>query len=156
MELTQSTDLALRVLMLTAVHEDLLTVRDLANQLAVPETHMAKIVQRLQRLGMVATVRGRSGGVRLATATRPTRLGDLVRALEGTAEVIDCDSPPCPLRSTCRLRAILREAQGNFLSTLDGVSLADLVAPPTGAVLVALSAAGPGGHPPSEPSRPDG
>ncbi|WP_268762066.1 Rrf2 family transcriptional regulator, partial [Frankia casuarinae] len=62
MHLTQSTDLALRALMLTATREDRLTVRDLSKALDVPLTHMAKIVQRLQRLDLVVTVRGRTGG----------------------------------------------------------------------------------------------
>ncbi|MBL7499341.1 Rrf2 family transcriptional regulator [Frankia sp. CNm7] len=141
MQLTHSTDLALRVLMLTAARESLITIRELAETLEVPATHMAKIVQRLQHLDLVVTTRGRAGGVHLAPDTRPRRVGQIVRALEGPGEVIDCDAPPCPLRGACRLRGALRQAQESFLVSLDSVALADLVGPPTGPALLSLGPA---------------
>ena len=139
MHLTQSTDLALRALMLTATREDRLTVRDLSKALDVPLTHMAKIVQRLQRLDLVVTVRGRTGGVLLAPGATQVTVGHIVRALEGTDEFVSCDGPPCPLRCACRLRPLLRRAQENFLVTLDEVTLAELTDEPAGELLRPLA-----------------
>ena len=138
MQLTQSTDLALRALMLAATREDRLTVHELADALGVPRTHMAKIVQRLQRLDLLVTVRGRAGGVLLSPGALTTSVGQIVRALEGPDEVVSCETPPCPLRCACQLRSVLRQAQENFLATLDEVTLADLVGPPAGPVLLSL------------------
>jgi Rrf2 family nitric oxide-sensitive transcriptional repressor len=138
MRLNHSTDLALRVLMLTATRGDLVTIRDLATALTVPEAHLAKIVQRLQRLGLVITVRGRAGGVQLAPDARARPVGTIVGALEGTGEVVSCDDPPCTLRGACRLRGALRRAQEAFLASLDDVTLADLVAGPSGPLLLSL------------------
>jgi Rrf2 family transcriptional regulator, nitric oxide-sensitive transcriptional repressor len=142
MRLTHSTDLALRVLMLAATREDRLTVRDLSQALGVPVTHMAKIVQRLQRLELIITVRGRAGGVLLGPNAPGASVGHIVRALEGPGEVISCEAPPCPLRCACRLRPLLRQAQENFLATLDAVTLQDLIRPPAGPVLLALGPTG--------------
>ncbi|OHV22441.1 Rrf2 family transcriptional regulator [Parafrankia soli] len=142
MQLTQSTDLALRVLMLAATRTSRLTIRDLAESLDVPVTHMAKIVQRLQRLELIVTMRGRAGGVLLAPEASRARVGQIVRALEGPGEVIACDAPPCPLRCACRLRPLLRQAQESFLATLDAVTIEDLVGPPAGPVLLALAPPG--------------
>ena len=47
---------------------------------------------------------------------------------------------PCPLAGACRLRRALRQAQDAFYSSLNGVTVADLVASPTGPVLLALGA----------------
>ncbi|GIE88553.1 HTH-type transcriptional repressor NsrR [Actinoplanes regularis] len=125
--------------MLGATRTDLLTIDELAESLAVPRNHLAKVVQRLQHLGLLETVRGRHGGVRLAAGAHTTSIGALVRDLEGATEVVDCDGEsPCPLRSGCRLRGALRRAQEAFYATLDPITVGDLAEPPTRQVLLSI------------------
>ncbi|MEU7904954.1 Rrf2 family transcriptional regulator [Actinoplanes sp. NPDC049118] len=139
MRLNRSTDIGLRILMLGATRTDLLTVDELADSLAVARHHLAKVVQRLQHLGLLETVRGRHGGVRLAVGAGTASIGALVRELEGATEVVDCDGEPaCPLSSGCRLRGALRRAQEAFYTTLDPITVGDLAAPPTRQVLLSL------------------
>lgn len=45
---------------------------------------------------------------------------------------------PCPLRSACRLRGALREARDAFYATLDPITVTDLVASPTGPLLLGI------------------
>lgn len=144
MKLNRSTDMALRIAMLAAASPQRLTVDELAGRLALPRNHVAKVVQRLQRLGVLVTIRGRAGGVALAERAPTLTVGALVRALEGDDEVVDCDRPACPLRAGCRLREELRRARAAFLDVLDRVRLADLVDDPTGPLLLTL-----GHHPPA-------
>ncbi|MEU2156196.1 Rrf2 family transcriptional regulator [Streptomyces sp. NPDC019396] len=141
MRLTKFTDLALRAVMRLAVRHtgEPLTTREVADAVDVPYTHMAKAIARLQHLGVVEARRGRGGGLALTEAGRQISVGRLVRELEGEDEVVACEGdPPCPLRGACRLRHALRDAQEAFYATLDPLSVADLVSPPTGPVLVAL------------------
>ncbi|MEO3809849.1 Rrf2 family transcriptional regulator [Sphaerisporangium sp. B11E5] len=139
MRLNRSTDIGLRVLMLGAARDDLFTIDELAGRLAVPRHHLAKVVQRLQHLGVLETVRGRGGGVRLSAAGRTASIGKLVRELEGAAEVVDCDGDPvCPLNQGCRLRGALRRAQEAFYVSLDPITVEDLTAPPARQVLLSL------------------
>jgi Rrf2 family nitric oxide-sensitive transcriptional repressor len=128
--INRATDIALRLLMLIAARGGQHTVGELAGVLNVPAGHVAKVVQRLQRLGLVATTRGRAGGVRLVPAALHTSVGQVVRAIEGTGEVVNCAEPPCPLRAHCLLREELRRAQEAFLSSLDAVPLASLMVGP--------------------------
>jgi Rrf2 family nitric oxide-sensitive transcriptional repressor len=128
--INRASDIALRLLMLSAARGGQHTVRELADVLNVPAGHVAKVVQRLQRLGLVATTRGRTGGVRLVPTALDTSVGSIVRAIDGTDEVVNCADPPCPLRPACRLRGVLRQAQEAFLASLDAVSLADLTTVP--------------------------
>lgn len=143
MQLTRSTDLALRALMLVAVDDRHTTVADLAGTLGIPATHMAKLVQRLRTIGVLTTSRGRHGGVRLAPGALDTAIGPVVRRLEGDDEVVDCDPSACPLRPGCLLRDVLRRAQEAFYAELDDVRLGDLVRPPAAATLLALTASRP-------------
>ncbi|MFC5719245.1 RrF2 family transcriptional regulator [Streptomyces gamaensis] len=145
MRLTKSTDIALRIAMRLAVTETSSggaapTTREVAEAVGVPYTHAAKVVSRLQHLGVVEARRGRGGGLALTTAGRTGSIGRLVRELEGTGDVVGCeDDPPCPLRGACRLRGVLRQAQEAFYATLDPVTVEDLVGRPTGPLLLSLS-----------------
>ncbi|WP_019631676.1 RrF2 family transcriptional regulator [Actinomadura atramentaria] len=142
MRLTKFTDLALRAVMRLAVVEEdrSLTTREVADALDVPYAHMAKAITRLRQLGVLDARRGRGGGLGLTPSGRTASVGWLVRRLEGEEEVAACEGdPPCPLRGACRLRHALREAQEAFYASLDPLTVADLVASPTGLVLVGLS-----------------
>ncbi|MGW3951284.1 nitric oxide-sensing transcriptional repressor NsrR [Streptomyces sp. NPDC004752] len=141
MRLTKFTDLALRAVMRLAVSQqgDALTTREVAEAVKVPYAHMAKVIARLQHLGVVEARRGRGGGLELTERGRRASVGWLVRELEGEGEVVACEGdPPCPLRGACRLRRALRAAQEAFYATLDPLTVTDLVASPTGPVLVGL------------------
>src|SRR5689334_21173904 len=125
--------------MLGAARDDLLTIDELAASLAVPRHHLAKVVQKLQHMGLLETVRGRSGGVRLAPAARDSSVGGLIRELEGETEVVDCSGDPaCPLSQGCRLRGALKRAQEAFYASLDPITIGDLTAPPVRQVLLSL------------------
>jgi Rrf2 family nitric oxide-sensitive transcriptional repressor len=146
MRLLKSTDLALRLLMRLAVAgEDTPTTKEVAEEMGSAYTHAAKVVARLQHLGLVEARRGRGGGLALTLAGRAASVGAVVRTFEGSGDLAECeaDGPggtACPLNAACRLRGALRAAQETFYASLDGVSLADVVAPPTGPLLVALGA----------------
>ncbi|WP_319458423.1 Rrf2 family transcriptional regulator [Micromonospora sp. RTP1Z1] len=144
MKLNRSTDMALRIAMLTAASPARTTVDELATQLALPRSHVAKVVQRLQRIGVLVTIRGRSGGVAFAERAGELTVGHVVRAFEGDDEVVACEQPACPLVAGCRLRGELRRAQAAFLAFLDDVRLGDLVDGPVGPLLLTLDA--PGAH----------
>lgn len=146
MRLTRFTDLALRVLMRLAVEDtDLPTTREVAATMEVPYTHTAKVVARLQHLGLVEARRGRGGGLALTGAGRAASVGTVVRELEGVGDVVDCDGAvPCPLRSACLLRGALRRAQEAFFAALDPLTVNDLVAAPTGPLLLGISSGPPG------------
>ncbi len=145
--LTKFTDLALRAVMRLAVADqgEPLTTRRVAEAVDVPYAHMAKAVSRLQHLGVVEARRGRGGGLGLTVLGRRASVGWLVRELEGEGEVVACEGDtPCPLRADCRLRRALRDAQESFYASLDRLTVADLVATPSGPVPVALPLRPPG------------
>ncbi|OLZ69328.1 transcriptional regulator [Streptomyces sp. IMTB 2501] len=145
MRLLRSTDLALRVLMRLAVATDATpTTRQVAVDMDVPYTHAAKVVAELQHLGLVDARRGRGGGLTLTEKGRTASVGALVRVFEGDGDVVECEgATPCPLNSGCRLRGALRRAQEAFFASLDPVTVAEIVAEPTGPLLLGISR-GPG------------
>lgn len=129
MQLTRHTDYALRVLMYLSINkEGLATISDIAQAYDISRNHLVKIVHELAGHGFVQTYRGKSGGMRLALAPEEIGVGDVVRRMEGTLEVVNCTGPRCAILPDCRLRGVLTEARDAFLAVLDGYTLRDLIA----------------------------
>lgn len=132
MYITQHTDYALRVLIhLGANPERLVTIAEISECFSVSRSHLMKVVNQLVREGFVTGLRGKGGGLRLARATDMIVVGDVVRRMEGKIELVECfgDANQCLLASDCRLKNSLAKALNAFFSSLDEVSLADLVGP---------------------------
>lgn len=142
MRLTKGTDLALRIAMRLAVLDEntLMTTRQVAAAVDAPHSHAAKIVTWLRELGVVEVLRGRDGGLLLTEFGRTGSLGGIVRRLEGEGDVVGCEEgTPCPLRHGCRLREALGRAREAFYATLDPLTIDELVAAPTGPILLSLT-----------------
>lgn len=132
MQLTRHTDFALRALIFLSLKEggELTTISEIADHFAVPRNHLVKVVHRLGKLGYVRTLRGKGGGLRLGKPPETIRLGQVVRDVEATLDMVDCSRPVCPLLTGCRLKDVLNEARDAFLDALDQYTLADLMGQP--------------------------
>lgn len=134
MKLTRYTDYALRVLMhLAARPERLSSIGEIARSYGISQNHLMKVVHDLRKSGYVAAVRGRTGGIRLARPPSEINIGEVVRHTEEGFDLVDCGS--CIIAPACGLTGVLGEALRAFMRTLDGYTLADLVADRTEALL---------------------
>lgn len=142
MKLTKQTDYAFRILMFCAAGGDRLSrVADIARAYGASEPFLFKILHPLVEGGIVKTVRGRNGGIRLARPAREITLAEVVRLTEDNftmAECFDGEDADCPLIENCRLTAALREALNAFLAVLERYTVDDL-AKPSAAVISLLS-----------------
>jgi Rrf2 family nitric oxide-sensitive transcriptional repressor len=133
MRLTEHTDYALRVLMYLGSNRGrLATTREVAELHGISHHHLTKVVNQLGHAGFVETVRGRSGGIRLARAPADIMVGDVVRHTEPDFHVVACmdgRARACPLAPACVLKGALCRATACFLDTLDGVPLSSLIEP---------------------------
>ena len=129
MRLTKQTAYAIRILTHCAVADGgQVTARAIARANHITEFNVAKIVPMLVAAGFVRSVRGRSGGLRLARAPAEIVLGDVVRATEATRVEADCVGPDidCAIRTLAPINRILDEAWSAFIAVLDDYTLADL------------------------------
>ena len=134
MRLTVFSDYTLRVLMYLALDRTrLATIPEIATAYGISENHLMKVVHQLARAGIVESVRGKGGGIRLALAPEEIRLGEIVRVSEGDAPIVEClsgDPKACRITSSCRLKGILVNAFEALYDSLDEHTLADLVQRP--------------------------
>ena len=146
MRLTQWTDYALRVLMYCATHqqrEAAPTIAEIAQAHGISRSHLMKVVMELSAKGWLSTTRGRGGGLRLVLQPAQIVIGEVVRQMEEDFRMVECfnpDSNTCRLDGVCRLKGTLSQALQAYMAVLDGVTLADLVAPGTAVSTVPLTA----------------
>lgn len=131
MRLTRQTNYAMRMMMYCAANpKDLSRVPEIAKAYGVSELFLFKILHPLVDAGLMATVRGRNGGVKLARPAGEITLLDVVRVTEENFVMAECfenDAADCPLINACTLNAALRKALNAFFEVLAGYTVADLV-----------------------------
>ncbi len=131
MKLNLQTDYALRLLMHLAVNDNrLCTIAEVSTHYGISQNHMMKVAHTLGRSGVVATVRGRGGGLKLAHPAENIVIGDIVRRVEPDFNITACFESAnnnCFISTDCRLKGLLQRAAHEFLRVLDGATLYDLV-----------------------------
>lgn len=133
MRLNLQWDYALRMLMHLASSQDrLVTIGEVADRFRISQNHLMKVAYLLGKEGLIQTVRGRSGGLRLARAPESICVGEVVRLMEGDIHIVACfaAADACLISGACKLKGVLHEALEAFLGVLDRYTIADLTANP--------------------------
>ncbi|ABZ74615.1 transcriptional regulator, BadM/Rrf2 family [Shewanella halifaxensis HAW-EB4] len=126
MQLTRYTDYGLRTLMYLAVNserESLFRISEITEVFDLSANHISKVVHHLGKLGYLQTVRGKSGGFKLAKPAAEINIGQVVRALENSLAPIDCSKPYCLFTPACKLKGALGDAVNAYLAVLDAYTL---------------------------------
>ena len=130
MKLNLISDYALRLLMSLAVNDtELVTIAEIANRYEISKNHLMKVAHKLGQFGIIETVRGRSGGLRLAQPDDRIFLGDVIRKMEDSSVLVECfpgGKGSCKITRECRLKVMLYDAEQAFYAHLNQFTLADL------------------------------
>ena len=131
MRLTKQTNYPFRTLMCGAASAGKLSrIPEIARAYGVSELFLFKILQPLTKAGLVETVRGRNGGVRLGRAADRITLFDVIRVTEDSFAMAECFEEgvaECPLVDSCGLNSALRKALNAFFDVLADYTIDDLV-----------------------------
>ncbi len=135
MKLTLYTDYSLRVLIFLASKQtdELSNIKEIAEAYGISKNHLMKVTYELGKMGMIDTIRGRNGGIRLAKELEDINIGKLVRATEEDFHLVECfdkEHNSCVITPVCGLKHVLGRALNAYLSVLDEYTLADLVQNP--------------------------
>jgi Rrf2 family nitric oxide-sensitive transcriptional repressor len=130
-QLTYFSDYALRLLIYLGAHADrLVSIQEVSRAYGISQHHLVKVVQLLVENGLVATTRGRRGGMRLNLAPEQIRVGELVRLTEPHFHLVECfdtTTNTCPIEPACGLKGVFQQAGRAFLEVLDAHTLADFL-----------------------------
>ena len=130
MKLTRQSNYAVRALIYCAVNDPSLSrVTDIARAHGISELFLFKLIKPLVENGLIRTVRGRHGGIKLGRPAADITLLDVIRLTEDNFAMAECfegGDVTCPLVDNCDVNAALREALGAFFEVLDSKTIADL------------------------------
>jgi Rrf2 family protein len=130
---SEAASMALHSLVLMAQQPDRsMSVREIVTRLPVSSAHLAKVLQRLARIGLLDSVRGPKGGFRLSRRPDQVTLLEVYEAVDGPLRPGGCmfDHPACPA-GQCIFGGVLVSAAREVRERLAGTRLSDLPALPT-------------------------
>ena len=129
MQLNKFTDYALRILMyISRPRESAYTIAEIATDLQVSQNHLVKVVHFIGKQNWLITTRCKGGGIRLHPDAVHLKVGEAVRTLQGENQIVECNNPPCVLRSQCGLKGILDQALEQFYQYLNQYTLGEVLA----------------------------
>lgn len=131
MQLTSYTDYSLRTLIYLGTHKErLATISEISDFHGISRNHLVKAVHNLGKNGFIQTIRGKSGGIRLARKPEEIILADVVRLTEPHMNIQECfsrETNTCPLMDNCKLTGVLYQARQGFMKVLESNTLADIL-----------------------------
>ena len=130
MDISRKTDYALRMLSMLAEGEDsLLSVRTAAETVDVPYSFARSIQHGLVQAGIIESLRGVRGGMRLKVDPKDVTIRQIVEAVQGPLVMNDCTAEDgiCPRMDECCYHPLWIGAQELLRNYLDSVTLDDVV-----------------------------
>ena len=113
------------------------SLAEIAAEEDLPRAYLEQLVMSLRDAGLVTSTRGARGGYELARAPEDIRMSEVLRALEGPLAPMICasDDPEhaivCDRSSRCTVNVLWVRVRDAITTTLDAMTLADLVPPRT-------------------------
>ncbi len=127
--ITRDTDYAVRALVFMARQKDgIVSVSKLVEELRIPRPFLRKILQVLNKKGILNSHKGAGGGFGLARPAKKILLEDLIEIYQGPFRLNECmfKKRACPERGICALKREIDNIERYVASGLRSIAIADL------------------------------
>lgn len=111
-----------------------LTIVEIARRSGTPKRFLEQILLEIRNAGIVASIRGRSGGYLLIKRPEDISISELLRLIDGPIAPLPCLSrrayqrcEDCSDEASCRLRRVFAEVFWSYLILIESLSLADML-----------------------------
>jgi Rrf2 family protein len=119
------------------------SAREIAEQYDIPIELMAKVLQRLVRIGLLASTQGTRGGYALGRPATAITVADVIEAIDGPFTVTACSTEKhdCEQYNKCSIRDPLWSIRERIVQALGTVTIAEIATePPPSPVTVTKAA----------------
>jgi Rrf2 family protein len=122
----------LRVMIDIATHaqDEYISLKDIAARLGITVKYLEQIVAPLNKAGFLASMRGNSGGHKLAVSPTECKVGDILRVMEGNLSPVECVASgeiECPLAESCATVNFWKGLDDVVNNYIDSYTLNDLI-----------------------------
>ena len=133
MQLTSTTDYAIRIVCYLAAQRQMISTSELSQELSVPSSYIPKITKKLKQAGIIKACEGTNGGYMLAKQPENISLMKIISCVEETMAINRCleEDRFCSrnLEDTCKIHKILLSLQNTYNNKLESVKVSDVIRP---------------------------
>lgn len=132
LKIPKSVEYAFLALKYVAESDNHVSVKEIATKVNIPYELLAKIMQKLVKHGIIASVQGTKGGYTLSENAEEIKLSRVIAALDQNVQMTDCmvDNPTsenCKRVETCCLVDPVKKIQIQINSLFDSLTLAKIL-----------------------------
>ena len=128
--ITRNTDYAIRALCyMVKSNKDVVSVRELVEGLKMPGPFLRKVLQELNKKGILKSYKGKNGGFVLAARPEKIYMGKLIEIFQGPIKLQEhtLKKEICPEIKSCVLKKKIDEMEKYTISRLNSLSIASLL-----------------------------
>ena len=133
MQLTSTTDYAIRIVCYLAAQRQMISTSELSQKLSVPSSYIPKITKKLKQAGIIKACEGINGGYQIAKQPENISLRDVISCTESTMAISRCleKGGGCSRNyiDCCKVYQILLDLQNIYNNRLESVKISDIIYP---------------------------
>ena len=133
MQLTSTTDYAIRIVCYLAAQRQMISTSELSQELSVPASYIPKITKKLKQAGIIKACEGIKGGYQIAKQPENISLRDVISCTESTMAISRCleKEGGCSKNyiACCKVHQILLDLQNIYNNRLESVKISDIIRP---------------------------
>lgn len=107
------------------------SITSISDRQAISERYLEQLMAKLKKAGLVRSVRGAGGGYILAKDIHGISVGDVLRALEGNLDPVECaglePDGECKAADSCVTKYVWKRINESINRTVDEIRLDQLV-----------------------------
>lgn len=107
------------------------SINSIATRQAISERYLEQLMTLMKKAGLIKSIRGAGGGYVLAKDMGEISVGDVLRALEGNLQPVECaafsQEDSCEASGGCVTKYVWQRINESINKTVDEISLKQLV-----------------------------
>ncbi len=107
------------------------SISSIATRQGISEGYLEQLMMKLKKAGLIQSIRGAGGGYILARDMGEISVGDVLRALEGSLEPVECSanspSESCEAAGGCVTKYVWQKINDSINRTVDEMKIKELV-----------------------------
>ena len=107
------------------------SIQSIAGRQNISDSYLEQLMAKLKKAGLVESTRGAGGGYRLGRPAEEISVGDVLRALEGNLEPVECagldPEGECKGADSCVTKYVWKRINDSINQTVDEIWLNQLV-----------------------------
>jgi Rrf2 family protein len=128
--ITRDTDYAVRALCgIAEQKQELISADQLVKSLEMPRPFLRKILQTLNKEGLLNSSKGKDGGFALAVSPGEITLTDVMKIFQGSIRLNECKfkKSDCPHINDCLLKKKIDEIEKEVIAKLKAITISSIL-----------------------------